>query len=50
MLAFIPQAKSPGTLAGYGISKSATDFLLTKGLNKYFYNEDPATPLKKLAR
>src|SRR5207247_42694 len=35
VLAFIPTANSLGTLAGYGLAKSATDLLLTKGINKY---------------
>lgn len=35
-LAFIPTSISPGTLSGYGIAKSTTDVLLTKGINKYF--------------
>jgi hypothetical protein len=46
ILAFIPTATGAGTLAGYGIAKSTTDFLLTKGINKYFYNEDPPNPVK----
>ncbi len=46
VLAFIPEANSLGTLAGYGLAKSTTDILLTKGIGKYFYNEDPATPIK----
>ncbi|HXJ61330.1 MAG TPA: hypothetical protein VNU68_32200, partial [Verrucomicrobiae bacterium] len=46
VLAFIPEANSLGTLAGYGLSKSTTDILLTKGIGKYFYNEDPSTPIK----
>ena len=46
VLAFIPQANDTSTLAGYGISKSTTDFLLSKGINKYFYNENPDTPVK----
>lgn len=36
VLAFIPTANSPGTLAGYGLAKSTTDVLLTKGIGKYF--------------
>src|SRR2546426_1136466 len=39
VLAFIPTANSLGTLAGYGLAKSTTDLLLTKGIGKYFYNE-----------
>lgn len=45
VLAFIPTANSPGTLAGYGFAKSTTDVLLTKGINRYFVNE--ATALKQ---
>lgn len=36
VLAFIPTANSPGTLAGYGLAKSTTDVLITKGINRYF--------------
>jgi len=39
VLSFIPQATGPNTLAGYGIAKSETDLLITKGIGKYFYNE-----------
>jgi hypothetical protein len=39
ILAFIPTDNSPGTLAGYGIAKSTTDILITKGINKYFVAE-----------
>ncbi|HXJ76314.1 MAG TPA: hypothetical protein VNM37_25875, partial [Candidatus Dormibacteraeota bacterium] len=39
VLAFIPTANSLSTLAGYGLAKSTTDILLTKGIGKYFYNE-----------
>ena len=48
MLAFIPTAGGggPGTLAGYGFAKSTTDVLITKGINKYFYNENPDVPVK----
>ena len=48
VLAFIPTTGGggPGTLGGYGFAKSTTDVLVTKGVNKYFYNEDPATPIK----
>ena len=46
VLAFIPTANSPGTLAGYGFAKSTTDILITKGIGKYFYNEDPAEAVK----
>ena len=46
VLAFIPQANDTSTLGGYGFAKSTTDILITKGVNKYFYNEDPPTPIK----
>ena len=46
VLAFIPQATGPNTLAGYGVAKSETDILITKGINRYFHNENPATPIK----
>lgn len=36
VLAFLPTGNSPGTLAGYGLAKSTTDVLLTKGVNRYF--------------
>ena len=35
VLAFIPTSGSPGTLGGYGLAKSTTDVLITKGINKY---------------
>jgi hypothetical protein len=40
VLAFIPEANSLSTLAGYGLAKSSSDLLLTKGIGKYFYNEN----------
>jgi hypothetical protein len=40
ILAFIPTSGSPGTLGGYGLAKSTTDILITKGINKYFSVED----------
>ena len=42
ILAFIPTANSPGTLGGYGLAKSTTDILITKGINKYFVADDGA--------
>ncbi len=48
VLAFIPTANSLGTLAGYGLAKSTTDILLTKGIGKYFYNENVAPPVKNV--
>lgn len=46
ILSFTPIANSPGTLEGYGFAKSTTDILITKGISKYFYNEDPPEPIK----
>src|SRR5262245_299440 len=48
VLAFIPTANSLGTLAGYGLAKSTTDILITKGIGKYFYNENVAPPVKNV--
>ncbi len=48
VLAFIPTTNSLGTLAGYGLAKSTTDILLTKGIGKYFYNENVAPPVKNV--
>jgi hypothetical protein len=48
VLAFIPTANSLGTLAGYGMAKSTTDILLTKGIGKYFYNENVTPPVKNV--
>ena len=48
ILAFIPTANSPGTLGGYGLAKSTTDILITKGINQYFAAVDgPAANLKQ---
>ena len=46
VLGFIPQATGPNTLAGYGIAKSESDILITKGINKYFFNENVNPPVK----
>jgi len=46
ILAFIPTSSSVSSLAGYGFSKSTTDILISKGIGKYFYNENPVTPVK----
>ncbi|MGN6387297.1 MAG: hypothetical protein ACTHMT_13765, partial [Verrucomicrobiota bacterium] len=46
VLAFIPTSSSASSLAGYGFAKSTSDILITKGVNKYFYNENPPTPVK----
>jgi hypothetical protein len=47
VLAFIPTTSSASTLAGYGFAKSTTDILITKGIGKYFYNQDPAPAIKQ---
>ncbi len=46
VMGFIPANAQVSQLAGYTIAKSASDILLTKGINKYFYNENPAPPVK----
>jgi hypothetical protein len=49
VLAFIPNTggNTPATLAGYGLAKSTTDVLITKGLQKYFVADaGPAAELK----
>ncbi len=46
ILAFIPTSSSASTLAGYGLAKSTTDMLMTKGIGKYFYNENPTPAIK----
>ena len=46
VLAFIPTTNSLGTLAGYGLAKSTTDILVTKGIAKYFYNENVSPAVK----
>lgn len=46
ILAFIPTASSASSLAGYGLAKSTTDILITKGIGKYFYNQNPAVPIQ----
>ena len=42
ILAFVPISGTggPGSLAGYGLAKSTTDVLITKGINKYFIADD----------
>jgi hypothetical protein len=39
VLGFIPTGNSAGTLSGYGLAKSTTDLLMTKGINRYFAAE-----------
>lgn len=46
VLAFIPTATGANTLAGYGLAKSETDILVTKGINKYFFNENVEPAVK----
>ena len=46
VLAFIPKSSTPSSLGGYGFAKSTSDILVTKGIGKYFYAENPAEPLK----
>jgi hypothetical protein len=46
VLGFIPLATGAKTLAGYGLAKSETDVLITKGIGKYFYNVNPTPPIK----
>jgi hypothetical protein len=46
ILAFIPTSQSVQSLNGYGFAKSTTDILVTKSLDKYFYNENPPTSIK----
>ena len=41
VLAFIPTGSEVSQLAGYGLSKSPTDILISKGINKYFYAATP---------
>lgn len=46
ILSWIPTSQNVSALAGYSIAKSPTDILISKGINKYFYNENPANPIK----
>jgi hypothetical protein len=46
VLAWIPTATGADSLAGYGLAKSESDILVTKGINKYFYNENPTPAIK----
>ncbi|HNU52625.1 MAG TPA: hypothetical protein PKJ98_17165 [Verrucomicrobiota bacterium] len=45
VVAFIPNTggNNPGTLAGYGMAKDPTDVLITKGIQKYFIDDDTPT-------
>ena len=47
VLAWIPgDAGNAQTLQGYGLSKSQSDILVTKGINEYFVDDSPADPIK----
>lgn len=46
ILSWIPVSQQVSSLAGYSLAKSSTDVLITKGINKYFYNENPEPALK----
>lgn len=46
ILSWIPTSQNVGNLAGYSLAKSTTDILITKGINKYFYAENPIPALK----
>jgi hypothetical protein len=46
VLGWIPTATGANTLAGYGLAKSESDVLITKGIGKYFYNENLTPPIK----
>jgi hypothetical protein len=47
VVAFIPGSLNPGpdSLAGYGLAKSASDVIISKGINKYFI-DDSSAPVK----
>lgn len=46
VLSWTPTSARVADLAGYSIAKSPTDILITKGINKYFYAENPTPALK----
>jgi hypothetical protein len=46
ILSWTPKSQSVSSLAGYSIAKSPTDILITKGINKYFHNENPTPAIK----
>jgi hypothetical protein len=46
VMAFVPTATGANSLAGYGFSKSESDILVTKGINKYFIDDSPSIPIK----
>jgi hypothetical protein len=45
VLAFVPVATGADSLAGYSLSKSESDVLITKGISKYFI-DDSSAPVK----
>jgi hypothetical protein len=46
ILAWIPTSQQVSSLSGYSITKSTTDILISKGINKYFYAENPTPAIK----
>jgi len=46
ILSWIPASASVSSLSGYSIAKSQTDILISKGINKYFHNENPTPAIK----
>ncbi|HEY6227998.1 MAG TPA: hypothetical protein VI282_12815, partial [Verrucomicrobiae bacterium] len=46
ILAWIPTSQNVSSLSGYSLAKSTTDILISKGINKYFYNENPTPEIK----
>jgi hypothetical protein len=46
ILSWIPNSAQVSQLAGYSIAKSTTDILISKGINKYFHNENPTPEIK----
>ncbi|MHC1764807.1 MAG: hypothetical protein AB9869_10975 [Verrucomicrobiia bacterium] len=46
ILSWTPTSVPVTSLAGYALAKSSTDVLITKGINKYFYSENPEPAIK----
>ena len=46
ILSWIPKSQNVSSLSGYSIVKSPTDILISKGINKYFHNENPTPAIK----
>jgi hypothetical protein len=46
ILAWIPTSQTVSSLSGYALTKSPTDILISKGINKYFYAENPTPAIK----